>query len=470
MVGRTVSEEEGAGVRMTVVGAGYVGLVTGVAFAYLGHDVVLLDVDRERVDAVCAGRTPIFEAHLEPLLKAARKTGRLAATTDPAAAIPSADVIFIAVNTPPKANGEADMQHVKAAAFEIGRHLGAVHRTVVVTKSTVPIGSANAVRLWITDGIAARADSAPPAAFSVASNPEFLREGEALQDTFYPDRIIWGADDAWADALLADLYRPLRDQDFPEPPGLPRPAGFGPVPVVTADRVSVEMIKYAANAFLATKISFANEMAQLCEYVGADVVRVMDGIGLDRRIGRAFLNAGVGYGGSCFAKDLAALVHTAEEYGYRPHLIQATVEVNRQQRSLVIRKLQRALKTLKGRRIAVLGLAFKPGTDDLRDAPAESIIRALLAHEARVVAYDPVATPRAKAAWADLEVYYADSAEDALGGAEAACLVTDWPEFADLDWNRLQAVMARPIVVDGRNVLDAERLEEAGFQYVGMGR
>jgi UDPglucose 6-dehydrogenase len=457
-------------VNVAVVGAGYVGLVTGATFAYLGHTVTLLDIDEDRVASINAGEAPIFEAHLEPLLKQEVKQGRLRATLTPSEAISSAEIVFIAVNTPPGPDGEADMQHVKSAAFTIGRHLSDHHPTVVVTKSTVPIGSANAVGLWITDGLQSRPHGAETPIFAVASNPEFLREGQALHDSFYPDRIVWGTDQAWADGLLEGLYAPIRDQNFAPPPGLPRPAGFGPVPVLRADPVSVEMIKYAANAFLATKISFANEMARLCELVGADVVQVMDGIGLDRRIGRAFLNAGVGYGGSCFGKDLAALIHTAAEYGYRPKLIQATVDVNQDQRAWMVQKLQQALKTLKGRRIAVLGLAFKPGTDDLRDAPAATIIRQLLQREARVVAYDPVATERARNTWGDLDVRYAADPLQAASQADALLIVTEWADFARLNWEHIRKVMAQPIVVDGRNMLDPATMAARGFQYIAVGR
>jgi UDPglucose 6-dehydrogenase len=445
-------------------------LVTGVTFAYLGHEVTLLDIDKERVDAINAGFPPIYEAYLEPLLKRVVEGRSLSATLDAAKAIADADLVFIAVNTPPRASGEADMEHVKSAAYAIGRHLSLAHSTVVVTKSTVPIGSTNAVGLWISDGIQARPGGGAAPAFAVASNPEFLREGQALHDSFYPDRIVWGTDQAWADAVLERLYAPIRDQNFAPPPGLPRPSGFGPVPVLRADPISVEMIKYAANAFLATKISFANEMARLCELVGADVVQVMDGIGLDRRIGRAFLNAGVGYGGSCFGKDLAALIHTAAEYGYQPKLIQATVDVNHDQRMWVVQKLQQALKTLKGRRIAVLGLAFKPGTDDLRDAPSAAIIRQLLQREARIAVYDPVALERARREWSDVDMVFAASLEDAVRGAHAVCLVTEWPQFQRADWGQLADSAARPLLVDGRNCLDAAALRRAGWEYIGVGR
>ena len=455
--------------QVAVVGAGYVGLVTGVTFAYLGNSVALLDIDSGRVDAVNRGEAPIFEAHLDGLLK--DLAGRsLNATTDPKTALASADVIFIAVGTPPREDGEADMSAVRQACLTVGQHLTSRHPTVVVTKSTVPIGSANAVRLWIEDGLGERPDACEEPLFAVASNPEFLREGEALHDSFYPDRIVWGADEQWTADRLRELYGSIARQEFSPPEGIPRPSGRTSVPVFEADRVSVEMIKYAANAFLATKISFANEMATISELVGADVVQVMNGIGMDTRIGRSFLDAGIGFGGSCFGKDLQALIHTAVEYGYHPRLLGATVEVNQLQRSRVIYKLQRALKTLKGRRVAVLGLAFKPGTDDLRDAPSRTIIESLLSREVRVIAHDPVAMDHARTSWTDLDVRYAQSVAECVQQADAAVLVTDWPQFAREDWAALSRTMARPFIVDGRNQLPPTAMRAAGFEYEAIGR
>lgn len=457
--------------NVAVFGAGYVGLVTGVAFAYLGTPVTLVDINPERVYAIQAGETPIFEPHLAPLLQSLVKDEMLRATSHAKDAVPSSDVIIIAVNTPPLPSGEADMQYVRNAAMDIGRHLRIDPPQVIVTKSTVPIGSANLVKLWVEDGFQEIHGHRPDSeVFAVASNPEFLREGQAVHDTLYPDRIIFGADTPWAETMLRDLYRPLIDQSFVPPQDLPRPIDLGKVPVAATDRISSEMIKYAANAFLATKISFANEMAGICERIGADVTAVMEGIGLDRRIGREFLHAGVGWGGSCFGKDLAALVHTAREYGLEPQLVEATISVNQQQRRLLVNKLQASLKTLKGRRIAVLGLAFKPGTDDLRDAPALSIIDHLLRMNARVVAYDPVAMPNAKILRPEWAIEYAPSALDALLGAEASLIITDWAEFRSMDWRQAREVMAQPVIVDGRNVLDPRTLKDMGFIYDSIGR
>lgn len=457
--------------RVSVFGAGYVGLVTGLTFSYLGTPVTLIDINSERVAKIMAATPPIYEQHLEPLLQAVRASERLVASTSAEEGVRDTDVIFIAVNTPSLPSGEADMQYVQSAALAIGRHLSPGARYVIVNKSTVPIGSANLVRVWVEDGYRETHPGEKPSSelFAVASNPEFLREGQALHDSFYPDRIVVGADTQWAEDLLLELYAPLIHQTFEEPPGLPRPTDKTTVPVAVTDRVSAEMVKYAANAFLATKISFANEMASIAEHIGADITAVMQGIGLDRRIGREFLNAGVGWGGSCFGKDLAALIHTAHEYALSPELLEATVHVNHRQRLLMVKKLQAQLKTLKGRRIAVLGLAFKPGTDDLRDAPAYTVMRELASLQARIVAYDPVAMDNARRAWPDIPFSLMPSVLETLQGAEAGIILTDWPEFRDLPWADLRSVMDRPIIIDGRNLLPAEHLRQLGYTYEGVG-
>lgn len=458
--------------QVVVFGAGYVGLVTGVTFSYLGVPVTLIDIDPDRIDKIQRGIPPIYEQHLEALLRSALGSGHLTATLTPDEAVGHADVIFIAVNTPPLPSGEADMGYVRSAATTIGRYLNPSRRCVIVTKSTVPIGSANLVRVWVEDGYRETHGSDPDTEqFSIASNPEFLREGQALHDSFYPDRIVFGADFAWARDTVRQLFSPIIRQDFPAPEALPRPLHVKEgVPVASTDRVSSEMIKYAANAFLATKISFANEMAQIAEHIGADITAVMDGIGMDRRIGREFLSAGAGWGGSCFGKDISALIHTAREYGLEPLLLEATVGVNRKQRRLLVEKLQSSLKTLKGRRIAVLGLAFKPGTDDLRDAPAEAVIRDLCRLGARVAAYDPVAMPNARQQWINLDIQYADSVSEAVRRAEAALLITDWPQFLTVDWSALAPLMQQPLVVDGRNFLDPVRMKAWGYTYHSIGR
>jgi UDPglucose 6-dehydrogenase len=457
--------------RVAVFGAGYVGLTTGITFAWLGIPVTLVDVDPAKVEAIQEGRPPIYEEHLDGLLKTVREQETLRATLDAQEALLGADAAFIAVNTPSARSGEADMQYVESASVAIGRHLDPTHPLVVVTKSTVPIGSANSVKVWVEDGFRAVHGTPPPEGlFTVASNPEFLREGQALRDSFYPDRIVIGSDEAWAEEVLKALYRPLLTQDFPPPPGLARPDGLQSVPLAVSDRISAEVIKYAANAFLATKISFANEMARLCDEVGADVVRVMDGIGLDSRIGRHPLDAGVGWGGSCFGKDLAALIHTAREYGLEPRLIEATVAVNQAQRHLAVKHLQQLLKTLRGRRVAVWGLAFKPGTDDLRDSPSLTVIDEILALGARITAYDPIAMDNARRVLEGSSVTFAASALDAADGAEALLVMTAWPEFRHVDLTDLRNRLRLPVVVDGRNLFDPGTMRDQGFVYRGIGR
>ncbi len=453
--------------QVTIFGAGYVGLVTGTVLADLGHQVTVIEVVAEKIAKIRQGQAPIYEHGLDAMLARVLASGRFRVTDSASAAVQSAEVIFIAVGTPPLPTGEADLSYVRQAALAIGQGLAQNRRQVVVNKATVPIGSANQVEVWIEDGFGAR----PPVdAYTVASNPEFLREGTAIFDTLYPDRIVLGADEAWALELLKEMYRPIIEQTFEPPLEVPRPEQLQMVPLVQTDRISAEMIKYAANAFLATKISFANEIANICERVGADVVEVAQGIGLDRRIGPRFLNAGAGWGGSCFGKDLSALIFTAEEYGYRPELLHSTVRVNREQRHRMISHLQDALKTIKGRRVAVWGLAFKPGTDDLRDAPALTVIGELLRLGARVHVYDPVAMATLQRDYPDLEVVYADNAVAALRGAEALMVLTEWPEFAQIPLTQIAQGLSRPVLIDGRNLWTPESAKRAGLDYHGVGR
>lgn len=457
--------------QVAIFGAGYVGLVTGAVLAELGHQVTLVEVDADKREAIRAGKPPIYEAGLDTLLPRVVGQGRLTVTEDGPEAVRQADVIFIAVGTPPLPSGDADLTYVRAASQAIGAGIDSRRRRVVVNKATVPIGSANLVEVWITDSYREREGTMPESDwFAVASNPEFLREGTAIYDTLYPDRLVLGADVPWAVEMLRHLYAPIIAQDFSPPPECPRPRGQGPVPVVESDRISAEMIKYAANAFLATKISFANEMAAICERVGADVVQVMAGIGLDSRIGPRFLNAGAGWGGSCFGKDLAALMYTAHEYGYAPKILAATVEVNRDQRRLIVQRVQEALKTIKGRRVAVWGLSFKPGTDDLRDAPAITVIRELLRLGARVAAYDPIAMDNCARQHPELEVQYGPDALAVLEGAEALVIMTEWEQFRDIPLEAIRARLAQPHVIDGRNLLDPDQARAAGLHYRGIGR
>lgn len=451
--------------RVAVVGTGYVGLTTGVALAHLGHQVIGVDRDPAKVQLLRDGHSPIHEVQLEELLQASGEHLRF--TTDLSEGLPGADVVIIAVGTPPKPNGEADTRSVEAVAREIAHTLTEGQRLVVVVKSTVPIGSNQRVASVIARVLRERQVQAR---VSFASNPEFLREGMALHDTFYPDRIVVGADDDRAVQTLRLLYRPLLEQTFAPPPGLPRPAQLPLPPLVVTDTTSAEMIKYAANAFLATKISFINEIAGLCERVGADVTEVARGMGLDTRIGSRFLQAGLGWGGSCFPKDTQALQAVAAEYGYSLPIIQAAREVNDRQRKLMVEKLQRTLKVLRGRTVAVLGLAFKPGTDDVRDSAGMDVLRMLLECDVHLRAYDPVALEAAQRALPDMEVDWAYTAQDALEGADAVLIATEWEEFRALDWAELAGKMRTPVVVDGRNFLSPHALEAAGFTYVGVGR
>ncbi len=467
MISSKTSEEADRAMQVTVFGAGYVGLVTGVVLAELGHQVTVIEVVADKVAQIRQGKAPIYEYGLDAMLARVLARGTFQVKDSPQGAVEAADVIFIAVGTPPLESGEADLRYVRQAALAIGQELGKRQRQVVVNKATVPIGSANQVEVWIEDGYGG---TPSPEAYTVASNPEFLREGTAIFDTLYPDRIVLGADRPWALEQLRALYRPIVEQSFTAPPEVLRPEGLASVPLVETDRVSAEMIKYAANAFLATKISFANEIANICERVGADVIEVARGIGLDQRIGARFLNAGAGWGGSCFGKDLSALIYTAEEYGYHPQMLQSTVSVNRDQRHRIVSHLQDALKTIKGRRVALWGLAFKPGTDDLRDAPALTVLAELLRLGARLHVYDPVAMPTLKRDYPDLDVVYAKGALDALVGAEALIVLTEWPEFAEIPLAQIVDGLNRPVLIDGRNLWTPQAAREVGLTYHGVGR
>ena len=377
--------------NVAILGTGYVGLTTGACLAYLGHQVTCVDPDAGKIGALQRGEVPFHEPHLEDLLVAARPN--LKFTMDYSEAIPGAQVVFISVGTPPGVGGAPDLRYLQAAAEGVGERLGH-HFTVIVNKSTVPIGSGNWVGALVRDAAERRGRGKD--CFAVASNPEFLREGSALLDSLYPDRVVIGADDPRTAEVLYTLYRPILDQTFQPPPFLPRPDRVGGVPLISTDLASAELIKYAANAFLALKISYINEIGQLAEKVGADISQVARGIGLDARIGTRFLQAGIGWGGSCFGKDTAALVSTASEYGLDMSIVKAARDVNRRQRERVVEKLLGELKILKGRTVGLLGLAFKPHTDDLREAPALDVARHLLERGARVKVHDPVAMSRFK--------------------------------------------------------------------------
>jgi UDPglucose 6-dehydrogenase len=456
--------------RVTVIGTGYVGTVTGACLAYLGHRVTCVDTDEAKIAKLRNGQTPIYEPYLEQLIALAGARGGIDFETSVAQPVAESDVIFIAVGTPPLPGGEPNLTYLEAAANAIGAAMDGARFRVVVNKSTVPVGSGNLVETLVREGVTeARRAERPNIRFGVASNPEFLREGCAVADSLYPDRIVIGGDGRSLEIMRA-LYAPLVKQSFDPPAGVPRPKGLEQVPLVATSLTSAEMIKYAANAFLAMKIGFANEMANICERVGAEATEVMQGIGLDSRIGPKFLNPGVGWGGSCFGKDVQALMHTAREYGYSTKLLQSTLEVNAAQRQMVIQKLQEKLFILKGRTIGLLGLAFKPDTDDLRDAPSLHIAERLLQMGARVKAYDPIAMDACREQRPDLKIRLCESAVDLAAGADALVVVTEWGQFKDLDLAGLRRVMATPILVDGRNLYSSETAIAAGFDYCGVGR
>jgi UDPglucose 6-dehydrogenase len=454
--------------NVVIVGTGYVGLTTGVALGYLGHCVTCIDIAAEKIEMLKAGKTPIYEPGLDDLLALAQPN--LAFTTSyNDAKIAEADVIFISVNTPPAEDGSPNLSYVKMAAETIGQHLGS-RFTVIVNKSTVPIGSGNWVGALVRDSYNASNGHKPEDLFAVASNPEFLREGVALHDTLYTDRIVVGSSDPRALDVLTNLYRPILNQDFPAPPFLPRPEGLSAVPMVTTDLASAELIKYAANAFLSLKISYINEIAQLAEKVGADITQIAKGIGLDSRIGSRFLEAGIGWGGSCFGKDTSALVTTAADYKLDMPIVRAARDVNYRQREWIVEKLLGELKILKGRTITLLGLAFKPNTDDLRDAPALDIAAKLIQSGAKVKAHDPIALQNARRYHGGLGIHYFDDAHEAAAESDAIVLVTHWADYRKLNWGTIRENVRLPLVLDGRNFLDEDLLIKLGFAYVGVGR
>lgn len=457
--------------QVCVIGTGYVGLVTGVCLSHIGHDVICIDNNEEKVKLMQSGQSPIFEPGLSELMQSSMEAGRLTFSTDLGAGVAHGDILFIAVGTPPLPTGESDTRYVEAVARGIGEHLNGGYK-VIVNKSTVPIGSGDWVHMIVMDGISERqqvpvgagAPAAKPEAplFDVVSNPEFLREGSAVYDTFNPDRIVLGGSNPKAIAMMKELYEPIVERQFAEDQSAPQ------VPVLVTDLSSAEMVKYASNAFLATKISFINEVANICDRVGADVVQVAQGIGLDSRIGSKFLQAGIGWGGSCFPKDVSALLHTADDYGYEAQLLRATIDVNTRQRLLSLEKLQQILKILKGKTVGLLGLTFKPDTDDMRDAPSLILIEHLNRLGAKVKAYDPIVSQSGMRNGMTGVLVETD-VERLADGCDALVLVTDWAQFQDLDYVKMASLMHTPNLIDGRNFLDRKALEEAGFTYCGVG-
>src|SRR5579884_303931 len=452
--------------NVAIIGTGYVGLTTGVCLSWLGHKVTCLDTDAGKIEMLQDGRAPIYEPFLVELMAEARPNLRF--STSYAEAIPGADVIFIAVGTPPAPDGRPDLRYLCSAAKAIGEHFDSEY-TVVVNKSTVPIGSGNWVGSLVREAYENAHHRKASDNFSVASNPEFLREGTALHDTLYPDRVVIGSDTNRSLEILYTLYRPILDQDFAPPTFLPRPEDVAAVPLVSADLASAELIKYAANAFLALKISYINEIGHLAEKVGADIAQVARGMGLDARIGTRFLQAGIGWGGSCFGKDTLALVSTAAEYAVEMPIVEAARVVNKRQRDRVVEKLLSELKILKGRTIGLLGLAFKPNTDDLREAPALDIAHNLVQRGCRVKVHDPVALDRFRRENTDLDVVCCADPGDVAEDADALVLVTEWQEYREIDWAAMAGRMRSRILFDGRNVLDRTKLEQLGYRYLALG-
>jgi len=450
--------------RISVVGSGYVGLVAAACFAELGHEVISIDNDVQKIELLQHGEVPIHEEFLPQLLEKHR--GRtLTFSTDLGEAVRASAAVFIAVGTPSTYQGDADLSYVESVAREIA---GAIDDyKLIVEKSTVPVFTSDWIRkTLLLDGV-------PPDLFDVASNPEFLREGTAVSDFFYPDRIVLGADSERAACMLQEIYAPLRDGSFYQLAGLvpaPDDARIPPPFIVTGTK-SAELIKHASNAFLALKISFINAVANVCEAVGADIREVREGIGSDSRIGPRFLNPGIGYGGSCFPKDLKGFQAVAREVGYDFRLLEEVMSINEQQRQRFLRKVRNTLWTLKGKRVAVLGLAFKGGTDDIRESPAIALVDTLLSEGCAVQAYDPAAMARAQEALPrSPHLAFVQSPYEAAKDADALLILTDWEEFASLDLGRISDALKRPIVIDGRNLYEPEHMARHGFLYVSMGR
>lgn len=448
--------------NVTIIGTGYVGLTTGLSLAWLGHSVTCVDKNPAIIEKLEKGIATIHEPGLEELLAVTNARFR-----SDIPELVGEGVVIIAVGTPTKDNGDADLKYVVAAAEEVAARIQPGARLTVVNKSTVPIGSAIQVRGIIQRELGHRGVTAD---VFVASNPEFLAEGRAMFDTFYPDRIVVGSDSEEAVAMLHELYRPLLEQSFDEPPGTPRPEGTAQPPFIVTTATSAELTKYAANSFLAAKISLINEFARLAEHVGADITQVAHAIGLDERIGPRFLQAGIGWGGSCFGKDTRAIVSTAAKYDYDMPIMRHVIDVNQRQRQHIVDRLQGQLKVLRGRTIGLLGLAFKGNTDDLRDSQALTLIDLLNERGAVLRAFDPIAMDNARSQYPDLPVDYADSEVELARGCDAVIIVTDWPQFRQLRLAELRAAMRGDLLLDARNLLDPVEVRRQGFNYVGVGR
>jgi len=431
--------------KVAVIGAGYVGLVTAACLANLGNEVICLDIDEKKISMLKKGRTPIYEPGLEELVRLNVQAKRLFFTTDAKTTIQKTDVIFIAVGTPSKENGEADLSYIFSVAKTIGKHMNGYK--VIVDKSTVPVETANKIRDIITS------HQRKPIKFDLVSNPEFLREGEALNDFMIPDRIVIGIEDGKAKDIMLSLYKPIERTGRP---------------ILITDIKSAEIIKYASNSMLATRISFMNSLSELCEKVSADVKLVSKGIGLDSRIGTRFLQAGAGYGGSCFPKDVKSLIFTLNEYGCDASLLEAVERINESQKLQIVEKAKSFFPTLIGKKIAVWGLAFKPKTDDMREAPSLTIIPRLQSLGADIVAYDSLAEHNAKKFFKNLK--YAKNPYDAVKGADLLIVLTEWDYFRELDKKKIRSLMKKPNIVDARNIYEPEEMRKSGFNYVGVGR
>lgn len=428
--------------NISIIGSGYVGLVSGACFSELGNKVICADNDVKKIANLKKGMIPIYEPGLEELININVKNKRLFFTSDIKKAISDSDIIFIAVGTPPLDNGEADLTGIENVARDIAENMRGYR--LIVEKSTVPVETGKWVKHTIETCIKSKIQ------FDVASNPEFLREGQAIRDFMHPDRIVLGVESKKAKDILTDLYKPLN------------------APIVVTDIKSAELIKHASNSFLAAKVSFINAVSQICEKVGADVVEVARGMGLDKRIGTAFLNAGAGYGGSCFPKDLDAFINISEKIGYDFELLKAVKHINQQQKALILKKLKETLWVIKDKTIGVLGLSFKPDTDDIRGAPAIDIIKNLEAEGAKIKVYDPQAMQKAKQVLK--KVKFCDDSYSACEGSDCLLILTEWDEFKGLDFTRIKKLLKRPLIVDGRNIYDIEAMQKTGFTYISVGR
>lgn len=448
--------------EIAVIGSGYVGLVAAACFAEIGHSVISVDTDEKKLAALRNAKTPIHELYLPELLQRHRGT-RLTFSGSIKEAVEASSVIFIAVGTPTTENGDADLSYVETAAQEIAHSLNGPK--LVVEKSTVPVYTSESIQRVM------KLSHCGDHGFDVASNPEFLREGTAVTDFLYPDRIVIGADNEWSRSLLAQVYSPLADGSYyalpdriPEPAQAPTSAK-----IIFTSAKSAELIKHASNAFLAMKISFINAVANVCESVGADIEEVKSGIGSDKRIGASFLGAGIGYGGSCFPKDVAAFRSVAQQVGASFPLLDDVIKINSEQKNRFIRKVREALWTLRGKRLAVLGLAFKGGTDDVRESPAIEVVKALLREHCSIRAYDPAASDRAREVL-NGSIFYTSDPYEAAESADALLILTDWEDFSNLDLNRIRQLLKYPIVIDGRNLYSREVMKEHGLMYISIGR